>query len=302
MSVPYSLENSIKWGLPYWEGTSYHWTGFARGLVKAAPYDANDPGTWGITPSKRDAPIVELELVGPRMVGQGHDRVFNVDVSAKFNANALQAKALEPYRGGCKQLALSKAMGTFGDGSFESNADGWYNVFIAIDCAYQRNWQETRRGKFSWTDIGRMPNTADYKQHIFCNEYRAGIILPKMLERWPNDIMNMLYDNDLATAFASLCRDEEMESFGKKYPSLMKLLEVELPPNEPRDMYQTFGEGTDITILDYVVGGFMVISPWDILCCQDILSQTNWCGHFTKFSEIAHNEVNQTDEEFWQLS
>ena len=170
----YSLENARKWGLIYWEGTSsqphHNWRGFTGGENKVAPYDANDPGTWGIIPSKTDAPIVELRLVGPRYI----DGDFNVDSSAKFNANALRAKALEPYRGGSKQLALSKALGTFGDGSPTSNADGWYSVCVAIDCAYQRNWYETRRGKFSWSDLGRIPNTPDMKQHIFCNEYRAG--------------------------------------------------------------------------------------------------------------------------------
>ena len=282
------LVEARKWGMLSGSAHRGVYHGFSRVKVKAAPYDMKDPGTWGVVASKRDAPIVELQLVGPRWV----DDDFNVNASAKFNANALRAKALEPYRAGSKQLAISKELATFGDGSREKNVDGWYNVFIAIDCAYQRTWVETRRGKFSWSDLGRIPNTPDMPQHLFCNEYRAGFILPKMLERWPNDIMNMLYDNDLATAFASLCRDEEMESYGKKYPSLLKLMEVELPGGEPRDMYQTFGEGTDVSIIDYIIGGFMVISPWDILCCQDILSQTNWCGHFGKFCEIVHHEVN----------
>ena len=50
--------------------------------------------------------------------------------------------------------------------------------------------------KFHGVDWGCVPNTVDHSQHVFCEEYRHGLILPVMLQRWPNQILNMLFDRD----------------------------------------------------------------------------------------------------------
>ena len=175
--------------------------------IDIANYGDKDPATWIGPVIKRGAPIV-------RLITHGHAR------GMQFNANALRAESLENMRLGSKVLAKKKpAEEIFGEGSPSEQKDGWYQVYVGLDCAYQRCWQESQhRGQEAWTVLGRIPNTVDHNQHVFC-EYRQGHVLPIMLARWPNQIMNMPFDNNVATEFYNLVTDEEFSFSGKSYAS-----------------------------------------------------------------------------------
>ena len=251
--------------------------------IDIANYGDKDPATWIGPVIKRGAPIV-------RLITHGHAR------GMQFNANALRAESLENMRLGSHVLAKKKpAQVIFGEGSPSEQKDGWYQVYVGLDCAYQRCWQESQqRGQEPWTVLGRIPNTVDHNQHVFCEEYRQGHVLPIMLARWPNQIMNMPFDNNVATEFYNLVTDEEFSFSGKSYASLMELMRAELKVGERAgvDMYKTFGAGinSDVqNIGNYITGGFMVLSPIDILCCQDQLSGTNWLAYFSKFNEMSQD-------------
>ena len=113
---------------------------------------------------------------------------------------------------------------TFGDGSEEENDDGWQNIFVGLDCAYQRCWQESQLLKeTAWTQLGRIPNTSHHTQHVFCEEYRTSHILPVMQERWGDQLLNISFDDQLIGEFYTLCTSEEMQFMGKTYGSLMEL-------------------------------------------------------------------------------
>ena len=114
-------------------------------------------------------------------------------------------------------------------------------------------------------------------------------------------MMNLPFDNDIAAEFSNLCQAEPMEFGGTKYASLMDLFKANLKIDEDPgvDMFKTFGKGTAKSFTDYVIGGFMVLSPLDILSCQDQLSGTNWLAQFAKFCEI--NNAEKTYVIHWQL-
>ena len=250
-------------------------------MIELANYDAKDPGTWLGPVFKTGAPIVRLN---PLARAKGY----------QFNGNALRQESLDTWRDGTKHLArLRPAPVRFGDGSEEEQDDGWENMFVGLDCAYQRNWQESQLMRETpWTQLGRIPNTPHHNQHVFCEEYRTRHLLPIMVERWGAQLLHLPLDNELMGEFYHLCGEEEMEFMGTKYANLMDMFRVELKVGEKKgnDMYQQFGRGLRSEIENighYVVNGFSILSPIDILCIQDMLGETNWLASFSKFNEIS---------------
>ena len=121
---------------------------------------------------------------------------------------------------------------------------------------------------------------------------------PVMQERWGDQLLNISFDDELVGEFYTLCTEEEMQFMGKKYGSLMELFRSELKVGEKKgnDMYKTFGRGirSDIeNIGHYVVNGFPVLSPLDILCLQDQMGETNWLAYFSKFNEMSQVQGEQ---------
>ena len=251
--------------------------------VDVANYNPKDPSTWLGPIFKTGAPIVRLNTHARRTKGY------------QFNGNAVTAEAMSTWRDGTRKLARSNIV-NFGDGSVEENDDGWENIFLGLDCAYQRCWQESQLPKeTAWTALGRIPNTPHHSQHVFCEEYRTAHILPLMMDRFHDKLLNVSFDNELMGRFYTLCTTEEMQFMGTKYPNLMELFRAELKVGEKKgnDMYQKFGRGyrSDVkNIGHYVVNGFPVLSPIDILCLQDMMGETNWLAYFSKFNEMSQTE------------
>ena len=129
----------------------------------------------------------------PPIIKQGAPIVYLNTRSYKFNANAIQAPSLNKFRDGAQGAGNSII---FGMGSAEEQTEGWKSHFVATFDAYQRTWQETfgwRRP--TWIDLKQIPNTADHRQHVMCQEIRSELVLPTLLERWPDRLLNLCFDD-----------------------------------------------------------------------------------------------------------
>ena len=256
-------------------------------FVTIPNYNSKDPGTWIGAVNKVGAPIIRLNT---RSRARGY----------QFNGNALLAGSLASYRDGTKKLARDDPR--FGDGTLQANKDEWANHFVSLDCAYQRCWQESQNPRRPWPlnapPDRPIPMTDDHNAHVFCEEYRITHLLPLMLQTWPDQILNLPFDDNVHEVFYDIVAEREVSFMGKKYPSVMEMFKAELKIGEKKgvDMYKTFGWGlsSDVeNIGHYVTGGFMILSPIDILCLQDLVGETNWLAYFSKFVEMQQEDFHE---------
>ena len=247
-------------------------------IVELSAYDPKDAGSWLGPVFKTGAPIVRINT------NAAHTKGY------QFNGNAVRAESMDLWRDGSNKLARTSNL-VFGDGSLEELEAGWSNIFLGLDCAYQRCWQESQLLKeTAWTQLGRIPNTVHHSQHVFAEEYRTAHVLPMMHDRWGDKLLNLSFED--SAEFYNMCVTEEFQFMGTKYKNLLELFKAELKVGERKenDMYKYFGRGlrSDVqNIGDYVIHGFSVLSPIDILCLQDMLGETNWLAYFSKFNEMS---------------
>ena len=91
---------------------------------------------------------------------------------------------------------------------------------------------------------------------------------------------------------------------GVQYDSLMDQFHKELPKGERSDMTQTFGrrgQGGQAAnnFVRYVLDGFLILSPIDILVMQDYKGRTNWMASFAKYLE-AESEREEANRHWMQ--
>jgi hypothetical protein len=149
--------------------------------------------------------------------------------------------------------------------------DGWNQHFAALSCAYQRCWQETEDDFPEWEDLERIPNTKDHPEHLRLERYRQTVVIPTLLDRFGPQMLGLSFDPRI--------RSKVHGYLGSLMPQIKQLAP---------GLAESFGaaHGGKVTFQDdYVLGGFKIISPLDILAIQDRLDGTNWLASFAGFVE-----------------
>ena len=265
-----------------------------RWEVALLPYNSTDLATWLPPIVKVLPPIIYLNTR-----------------HMAFNKNAYFARSTDKFHEGPAHVGRSVV---FGEGTQEEQTAGWESHFVGLFDAYQREWQETYGWKRpTWLDLKRIPNTPDHQQHTYCNEVRAQVILPQFLARWGDRLLNMCFEDtirrreespDQPGEFRLMVVSEEIEYEGVTYDSVFDLFHKELPKGEVSDMTQTFGrrgQGGQAAnnFTRYVLDGFLILSPIDILVLQDYTAETNWVASFAKYLE-TETESRVTDAHYLQ--
>ena len=151
--------------------------------------------------------------------------------------------------------------------------------------AYQRCWRKTFIGQ-QWHV--REPIDHSYPFHEWVEHLRFGTILPWMLLKWPDDILQVA-TTELQADFANQVRTIGLGDMTPN-PHDYILKEAEFPvryKGKLKNYAVAFAKyrksKAPKNSFEIYVDALSIISPLDIIFLQDEIDQTNWIPHFCKF-------------------